>query len=472
MATISGLSATSQSSLYATVQQYLSLEKTQYNRLQAEQSELTERQSVLTKLGTQLRTLRSAIYDFRWEGSTNPVNTFTATSGDESKVTATATGAAVDGSHVVTVGALAKAHSIASAEFAADEDAQLAGAHTFHLVQDGETYSVTVTVEEGDTYGDVLAALAKALNDSGAQVTASVATVDAKGERRRLLLTSKTTGTAAMIAEVKDDSGELAATLGLKGSSDTEKGFSSNTVQRAADAEFTVDGLAFVSATNRVTGVLTGLTLNLTAIGADPVTVTVERDVAQIRTKIDAFLEAYNALVDHVREQTQGADETGEGRGLFTGETLYTGLRAQVRSAVTADVPDATGQATLRRLSQLGITADREGHLTVSDEDRFEEALATTPGQVQRLFTDEEQGLAVRLVKLMDRYSSTGGLLGQENKAMRSRQRAIADRIEREENYLARREEQLTEQLASLQNTAYQLQYQQQLMDALGGYTS
>lgn len=472
MATISGLSSSSQSSLYSTVQQYLSLEKTQYNRLKTEKSELTQRQSVLTKLGTQLRAVRSSIYDFRWEGGTNPLNTFTTTSGDGTKVTATATGTADDGSHAVTVGALAKAHSIASTEFAAEAETQLAGAHTLHIVQDGETYSVTVTVEEGDTNGDVLTAVAKALNDSGAQVTASVATVDAKGERQRLLLTSKTTGTAAMIAEVKDDSGELASALGLAGSSDATAGFSANTVQQAADARFTVDGLDFVSATNRVTGALTGLTLNLVAVSADPITVTVERDVEGIRTQIDSFLEAYNALVDHVREQTQGADGDGQGRGLFTGETLYTSLRAQMRSAVTADVPDSTGQATLLRLSQLGITADREGHLSVSDEDLFEEALESTPGQVERLFTDEEHGLAVRLVKLTDRYPSTGGLLSQENKLMRTRQRGLTDRIEREEAHLAQREEQLTEQLAALQNTAYQLQYQQQILNALSGYSS
>ncbi len=472
MATVSSTSASAQSGVYSLVQQYLSLEKTAYARLQAQKADVQQRRSVVTDLGTQLRALRSAIYDFRWEGVSNPINTFATASSDSSIVTASASGNASQASHVVTVKSLAQAHSIASAELAGDEVSELAGTHRFHIRQDGQSYDVTVTIGEEATYADVLAAAAGAINASGAKVTATVATTNAADGRRRLLLTSQVTGTRALIAEVADDSGRLARTLGFAGASDSQRGYGASTVQEATDAEFTVDGLTFISASNRASGVLSGLTLDLVAAGDKPVTVTVDRDVDAIRTKVQGFIEAYNKLLGYVREKTKGADETGQGRGAYASDSLFTTLRGMLRAAATAQVPDAAGQADLVRLAQLGITADSEGRLSISDRTAFEDALADRPDQVQRLFADGEQGLAVRLVAMLDRYTKAGGLLDQQTGVMRSRQRAIDDRIAREEARLARREEQLTTQLAGLQVMAQQLQRQQQIIEIMSGYSS
>jgi flagellar hook-associated protein 2 len=472
MATVSSLSSNSQAGVYQLVQQYMSLEQTAYTRLQTQKSDLQQRQSVLTDLGTNLRSLRSAVADFRWAGATNPINTFTTSSSDSTVVTASATGRAMDATHVVTVQSLAKAHSIASDEFSGDEAAKLGGTHSFHIVQDGKSSAVTVTIGEAATYGDVLATVAAAINDSGAQVTATVASTNTNTGRQRLLLTSKLTGTQALIAEVRDDSGELARTLGFAGDSDVAGGFGGSTVQEAADARFTIDGLAFVSATNRVTGALTGLNMDLGAVSDGPVTVTVERDVDEIKTNVQGFIDAYNKLLSYVRDKTKGADENGENRGLLAGDSLYTTLRSGLRSIVTAAVPDATGQADLVRLSQIGITADSEGKLSISDATAFEDALADQPGEVERLFADEKNGLAVRLYTMLDQFTKAGGLLDQQANVIRSRQRALDDRMAREETRLARREEQLTTQLAGLQVMAQQLQQQQQIVDIMSSYTT
>lgn len=453
--------------VYELVQQYMSLEQTNMNRLTATKSEEQSRSSALTELNTKLRTLRTALDDFRWTGSTMPINAFSANTSDESIVGISANGQATEGGHTITVSSLARAHSIVSNEFEGGETASLAGQHTFEIEQGGETFEVSVTIEEDDTYREALARIATALNSSGAEISASVAATDSRTESVRLLLTSRETGTSSMISAVKDVSGNLAATIGLAGSSTAEQ-YADNTVQTAADALFNVDGLDFVSASNRVTGALNGVTLTLTNVGDTPVSLTIERDLDTIKESLADLIETYNTTVSYVRQQTQAADEEGENRGLFTGNTLFTSLRTQLRLEVMGDVSDPTGQAELVRLGELGITSDRYGLLSLSDEDALEDALLNHASDVERLFTDSEDGIAVRLVELLDRYVNAGGMIASQREIQQLRLRSIDDRIAREESYLERREEQLTTELAQLQSMLESLNQQQQYMAAIG----
>ena len=76
--------------------------------------------------------------------------------------------------------------------------------------------------------------------------------------------------------------------------------------------------------------------------------------------------------------------------------------------------------------------------------------------------------MAVRLVELVDSYVSAGGLLAQQRQTTRVRERALGQRIAREEAFLARREEELTQKLAQLQNVLLELNRQQEWMGAIG----
>ena len=466
MATISGLSATQNSAVYDLVQQYMFLERQPLARLENSRAEIRAQSGAYTDLATKLRALRTAADGFQWFGSLTPLNTFSASSSNSDVLGATAGGGAAVASHTVHVASLARAHSLVSDAFAGEEDAALAGTHTLEIVQGDEAYQITVTVAEGDTFGDVLRSLATAVNDSGADLTATVATTDARSGTKRLLVTSQLTGTGAMIQSVADADGKLATALGLTGSSGGSA-YSANTVQAAADAVFTVNGLDFISSTNRISGALAGVTLNLLAPTTGDVTVTVARDVEAVTQRVEGLLTAYNELVGYVREKTSGADETGAGRGMFTGNTLFMSLRTRLRQTATANVPDPLDTSTLKRLAQIGITAERDGKLTISNRSDFEEALETRAGEVERLFNDEEEGVAVRMVTLVDTYVKAGGLISQQRKLIQGRERIYDRRIAQMEVTLARREEQLTEELGSLQNILYQLTSQQSYLNSL-----
>jgi flagellar hook-associated protein 2 len=467
MPSIDGLGVNPNSSVYNTVQQYMVAERVQLDRLEDLRDEAQMRRAAFTDLGSKLSALRTAIQDFRWSGTLTPLNSFAATSSDAGLVGASAGASASDGVHTVSVASLAQAHSLVSDQLNGNETFSLVGAHSFEIVQGGESHLVSVTLAEGDTHQEALAKIVTAINASGADVTASLAVTDAASGGYRILLTSQVSGTTGLISEIRDEFGDLAATVGLAGASSSSQ-YSANTVQEAADAAFTIDGLAFVSSSNRVTEAISGVTLDLVGVSESPVTVTIERDVEEVRGSIQNVLDAYNELLDYVREKTSGADSEGEGRGLLTGDTLFMTLRSQLRTVATSTVPDLLGEGRLARLAEIGITASREGRLTITDADALEGALLEKPDEIERLFADEEEGVAVRIVDLIDRHVNAGGLLASQRQLAQIRQRTLDQRIAREETYLARREAQLADQLASLQNMMYALQQQQQILSALG----
>jgi flagellar hook-associated protein 2 len=465
MATISGI-GTSRSWVEDQVQIYLEAERAQLQRLQVSRSTIQEESQGWVDLAQQLRLLRSAVSRFRWGGISSPIHTFEASSSDESQVRAHAGAAASAGIHTITVSSLARAHSIASDALIGDDISSLAGSYTFELVQGEESHQVTVEIEEGSSNAAVLSAVARAVNDLNAGVTASLATVDQADGSQRLLMTSQTSGTIGLIRSVQDLNGDLTSALGLAGTS-SEGGYSANTLQTAADAHFTIDGLEFHAYRNSVDDALSGLTIELRQITQAPVTLRVERDVESVTAEVQGLLDRYNEALSFVREMTAGADAEGQGRGLFTGDTLFMSLRSQLRRLVTSSVADPANPAAPTRLMQLGITVARDGMLSVSDADALAAAIGSQPAAVERLFADEEEGIAVRLAHLLDTYVGAGGLIGQQQDRVRGREQLLARQILREEQYLEDRELQLTDQLAALQASVWEMQQQLTILNTL-----
>lgn len=469
MPTISGTSSTANSQLAALVQSYLTLERQPLDRLETNRTTLTSRLTAFNDLKGMLREVKSVVEPFSWPGSLTPLSAFGATSSDATVLTAQAGSGAAPGSHTITVSALAQTHSIGSLRQSGQADGPAGGDYEFAVTVGEQSTSVAVSLEDGLSWRAALEAVAAALESSGAPVEAAVVTPDAVNDEVQLLVVSHQSGTPGILAEVADTSGDLAAQLGLSGVS-TPDAFAANTIQAAANATFTVDGLDFVAPGNQVEGALPGVTLTLQDVSTGNVTLTIARDIESVRTSVEAFLTAYNDLVDFVRTQTQGADENGENRGPLTGNSIFMGLRSSLRTGASDPVASLGGTGQIDRLAAIGITADREGHLTISAPDTFGEALQTNADEVDQLFRAEEDGVAVRLLELVDRHADVDGLIAQETDALQSRQRLLDRQITQLEARLAQREKQLTAQLASLQ-AAYNTLIEQQnsLTQLLGG---
>ena len=270
------------------------------------------------------------------------------TSSDAGAVTGTAdpssapTGAGSAESHVVTVSQLAVAQANVGRVVSSTQATTLApGTYTLGITQNGVRTAVSFTVQAGDTNATVLGAIANAVNGSGSGVAASVETTDTTSQ---LVLTAKATGLGGAFTVSDLGGGAVAAT-------------GAGTIARtAANASYTVDGIAKTSESNAVT-VGSDVHLTLEGESSAPVTVSVEPDEARVQQAVADLASAYNAAVDAL----------GEHPGRYPAE----------EAALAGIVGDRQTQ-----LAAAGVGLE-DGHLSV-DAYRLASALASDPAGVRR----------------------------------------------------------------------------------------
>ena len=218
----------------------------------------------------------------------------------------------------------------------------LSGSFTFHI---GSGSSQTISV---DPANNTIAGLAAAINQAGLGVTASVVT-DSSGSR--LSLISQTGGAAGQITI---DSSSLSNTTAGSAVSLTAG-------QPGQDALFTVDGIQIASATNTVTGAISGVTMQLLGKSTAPVQVEIDNDTASVTNALSTMVKDYNAVVSALTAQ-EGKDASGNAEPLF-GSPIISQLQQMLSSAMTT--PSAT---SLTSPTQVGLSLNSNG--TLSSEHR------------------------------------------------------------------------------------------------------
>lgn len=359
----------------AIVTQLMSLERQPIRTVQSDQTKLKTKQSVVQELNTLLKALRdktAALKDPTAFGAK------TATSTDATVASVTADATAASGSYNVTVTALSKAHTMASAA------APVMSTDTLHITVG--TTTVNVAADAADT----LQGLADKINQAtNTPVAASVI-------NNKLVLISRTTGASGGMT-VTSDAG-LAASLAL------------GTTQPAQDSAATVNGLAVTASGNSISGAIAGVTLNLTKEGTT--TVNVGLDGKAIEAKVKEFVDAYNALVGNIQIATK-YDITSKSKGALQGDQSLSSFLGQLRGIAGSAVSSLSG--AYDSLSQIGITTnpDRSGKLVLNSS-ALQTALTANPAAVSNVFgkdngsgaADAGDGIAFQLHSLADSFSS------------------------------------------------------------------
>lgn len=164
------------------------------------------------------------------------------------------------------------------------------------------------------------------------------------------------------------------------------------TVQAASSASVTIGSgsgaLTATSDTNRVDGLIGGVTLNLLA--ADPgkeVQITIANDTASASKAITDFVDAYNDLMQFIDDQVK-YDPATQTAGVLLGNRSVTLIQDQVRRTVGQLIGGVNGQ--MNRLSALGITFNSSGQLDVNTAKLNDALSGNTAGvsfdDVRRLF--------------------------------------------------------------------------------------
>jgi flagellar hook-associated protein 2 len=371
-----------------------------------------------------------------------------AASGDSTVLTAAADSTAEAGSFNVVVDTLAKAQSARSTSFGTATDAVGTGTLTL-TVGDTET---TVTI--GAT-NNTLTGLKNAINSSGAAVTASIVNVGAGASPDfRLVVQSKQTGT------------ENAVTIGgtLAGGTDPFPG-GGEVVQAAANALFSVSGLAVTRSSNTISDVIPGVTLTLLKEGdhngivesTDASSeVTVSADGSALNSAIKGFVADFNAVNKIVNDQFALDPDTNR-QGALGGDASLRGIISRLRKELSA--PGGIGVG-FRFLSDVGIRFQQDGSLTVDDA-KLSSAVATNPDGVSDLFTLVKNGVGKRVPDAVDDFiSSVDGSLTFRQKGIRASIENIDRKTASEQERIAAFQERLTTQFTALERLVSQLRSQ------------
>jgi flagellar hook-associated protein 2 len=371
--------------------------------------------------------LPSALEEFR---------AYQAVSSDETRATASAGPNATPGSLVFAIEQLARQHRSLSGPYGTADQVIAAGGGTLSI-QIGSGTPSAIAIEPDATVQDVV----DAVNDAGIDATAFVVD-DGQGKLR--------------IAIVSDESG---ADQSLTLSSDF--GLTFTTTQTAQNARIVLDPgsalpVSIESPTNSFENVIQGLTLEVKATTTDPdhVTVTIETASETIKEDFAGFVQAYNAIVDVIREQNTIDPTTNRG-GPLLGDATMVSLGQRLAGSLARTY----GSGSITSMRQLGIELRSDGRLQL-DEAALGAALEADFEGVASFFSGTDS-FADELREALDGFvDPRGGTLAARISGTTERIADLKESIARAEERLDTFESNLVQQFAALERTLAEFQEQ------------
>lgn len=388
-------------------------------QITAQQADTTTQISAVGSIKNALDTYRSAI------AKLNTASAFTGlagTSSDEKVVKATVNATASAGKYALEVTQLATSSKVSSDVFLGGASATVnssSESQTLKISQSGTDYSVSIAA--GATLQQARDAINTQLNSKG--LSANIIT-DAKGAR--MVISSSTTGAGTDI------------TLG----GDSALAVNAKAGPAAQNAKYTIDDIALESTSNTVTSAISGVNFDLVAVGKSAITVGANTDT--LKTSVQSFVTAYNALMTAITSQTKvsGAGDTTKG-GALTGDASMRSLITSVRN----ELVKSTGSGSMTMLSQMGINTVQTTGLLELDSAKWDKAVAKNAGEIAKVFTGDN-GLIKRMTAATDAYAGTGGILASRTTSLNDKLTDLTDQQEA----LDRRIESLTTTLSAKYN--------------------
>ncbi len=234
---------------------------------------------------------------------------------------------------------------------------------------------VNVTVNPDST---TLEGLAEAINtaNTGAKASIVTSTTSSGGTNYQLQIAGATSIT---------DTGSLMQGLGV-----LQQGYT-NVVLKGQDANFTLDNIALTNASNTVTGVIQGATINLlegTTASPGVSTITLAENSTQVTSNVQNFVTAYNTMVSFVADESQLNTSTYATGPLF-GDSSVAQVQQQLSSSLFSPVPGLS--PPYNNLSSIGLSLDENGNMNF-DSTQLTTALSQNPTAVQNLFLAQGSG--------------------------------------------------------------------------------
>ena len=378
---------------------------------------------------------------------------YSATPSDASVFTASATSTAAAGIYSINVTTLAQAHKLAAAGQVSDTNAIATGASTVTFMVG--TTRTDVAIAAGATLQDIRTAI----NAANMGVTATIVN-DGSATPYRLALSSDNTGTSNAISSITiyaSGASPLPSGDGtlLPGDAAVNDLLAYNATANvptpavpmaqtvaAKNADFTVNGIQIIKASNTVTDAIQGVTLTLSKMST-PATLTVARDTSSVSKAASGFVDAYNALSSQLKSRSAYGSATKAAPDL-AGDGTVRLMQNQLRSIFST--PASGG--TLTRLSEVGIAFQADGTLKL-DSSKLNSAMTTNFSDVTNLFSSAT-GFATRLDTWSTSVVQSGGLIDTRTDSLNTTIKGYNDQISKLENRMTVLQKQYTTTYSNL----------------------
>ena len=356
------------------------------SQITAQQKDTTIQLSAVGTVKASLESYRTAIAKLN---SVSSFNGLTASSTDEKISKVTIDDKASSGKYALNVTQLATSSKITSKVFEGGASASVNSSEqdqTLTISQSGDSYDVKIPA--GATMQQTRDAINTQLQSKG--ISANVLT-DANGSR--LVIGSQTTGKGTDIT--------------ISGDSELATDYSAG--KPPVNAEYTIDDIAMESSSNKITSAISGVTLEL--LDTKESTITVASNTDTLKTSVQSFVTAYNALLTSINTQTK-VTATGDAATTTSGALTGDASMRQLVNGLRGDLLQNSGTSSVGNLAQMGISTDQKTGLLTLDDTKWKAAVATPNGAIEiaKVFTGDT-GLITRMTKATESYVGSSGLL-------------------------------------------------------------
>jgi len=437
----------------AIVEQLMTVENKPLDKIQ---TQIEQKKLVISDLGTiksKVATFQDALTLFQ---TPTTFNNSAASSSDATIVSATASNGAVKGNHSVTVTSLATAtRNTVTGYTSSTALATVDAATGFAITVAGTTYNTNgsktvngVTTANAVTVlgaNPTVTGLKNWINGLGVNVNASV------------VETSGSSSWALMIQGTQTGTTNAISFSGLTGLTDATPALTNTSVTAAANASFVVNGTTFARASNTVTDVIDGLTLNLNKASATAQTISVAKGTDISGEAINTLIKAYNDVMSTYKTMTANSANSDK-PGNFANSPSTLSFINQIKDSFAKGISyTSNGTLTTMSLSALGIDLQRDGTAKFNSASF---ATASAAGLRDTLALGVTMGYVSSTSNLntfLTAQVKTGGAL---NSQITSETTAVQDLTKRKDNLQIRLnsiKNNLVSQYSSLNALLYQL---------------
>lgn len=219
-----------------------------------------------------------------------------------------------------------------------------------------------------------LASVVSAINSANAGVSATALRVGTN--QYALEITSGKTGLTG------------AATIDIQALSTSSLGVLQTTTaaQNSIVSVGGAGGPQVISSTNKVTGLLSGMTANLVQVSATPVTLSIAADGSKVAGQVSALVDAANKILSSISSYTKYDAATGV-TGPLNGQTALTSMAQRVLSIVGNAIGSSAAGSDGTPGESAGLAITSSGTITFN-KDAFVAAYNANPAAVQSMFTE------------------------------------------------------------------------------------